>query len=454
MTDNLESQKDEILALKSIYNQLELKMTSDTSGKFIAHPAHRYDKVKLILENDLNIPKSLKHLSILNMDHVHFFIRHMPPIILSFRLPTEYPSNSCPVFSLSCVWLFEKQLELVKEHLLKEWRETKEVILFSWTSFLINDLWEYLNLCDTIFCKDILSPEIIHQIIEHDLNRQLFVFSQSPHKCNVCFEEFKGSICIQFLPCDHIFCKVCMKSYFEILINSGDVNKMLCPDDKCESIALPTQVKELVDNPLYNKYEQILLQRTLDQMSDVVRCPRKFCQNAILKDEGSNMVTCNSCNYIFCILCDKTWHGHHTPCEVESSRRLELYNKWKDSNDAEREAIYKTYGRSKVLEMVADVESAEWLKNNSKLCPSCKTPIQLGIGCNKVLCTICNKYMCWLCSQQIDKTDPYSHFRPGGPCENRLFENTISHDMDDYYDHDNDFDDDLLEIIFEDVDDL
>ena len=454
MTDNLDSQRDEILALKSIYNNHELKMSSDSSGIFIAHISCRNDHVRLIIGNEQIIPKSLKHLCIQQTENVIYCVRHMPPIKLSFKFHPEYPSSSCPIFSLSCIWLSEKQLAIVKHYLLNEWEECKEVILFSWTSFLINDVWEYLELSDNIICTEFFSNDIIRQICEFDFDRKMFVFSQTPHKCNVCFEEFKGSLCMQFLPCDHVFCKICMKSYFEVLIKSGDVSQMLCPHDKCESIALPTQVKELVDNKVYDTYEQVLLQRTLDQMSDVVRCPRKFCQNVILKEDDSNMAKCNSCNLIFCVLCDKTWHGQHTPCALQSSRRLELYDKWKESNDAEREAIYKQFGRSKILEIVADTESAEWIKNNAKSCPNCNAIIQLGIGCNKVLCTICKKYMCWLCSQQIQELDPYAHFRPGGPCENRLFEDTLSHEMEPLFDGEDEFDDDLLEIIFQDIDDI
>ena len=458
--DDLESQQDEILALQSIYDRNEFRTNNDNQGIFTANVQPSVDLVQLILPDCSNVPNCLQHLSVKNRDRVVYNVKYLPPIVLKFEYPLSYPSSSHPKLSLSCIWLPENMMKQVKEHLIKDWEDTKDVILFSWTSFLVNDVWEYLELPNQLVCPEFLSADIIGQLCIFDYEKRLSVFSQTPHKCNVCFDEYKGSLCMQFLPCDHVFCKVCMKSYFEVLINSGDVNQLLCPNDKCDSIALPTQIKELVESDLYEKYEKFLLQRTLDQMSDVVRCPRKFCHNSVLKDVDSNMAQCNSCNFIFCVMCDKTWHGEHTPCEIRSSKYIEMYEKWKGATDPEREAMYKMYGRANVLRIIADIDSAEWLKKNSKPCPHCSTPLQLGMGCNKIKCSVCGNYMCWLCGQKINHTDPYSHFRPGGPCENRLFEDTNTGFEDDWIineDIDNGLqfrdlneDDDWIEIVFQD----
>ncbi|KAL5255840.1 hypothetical protein ACHWQZ_G011168 [Mnemiopsis leidyi] len=456
--DDLESQKDEILALQSIYDNREFRTNNETQGIFTANVQLPLDTVQLILPDQSAVPNCLKHLSIFTENKFTYNVKYLPPIVLKFEYQLGYPSSTYPKFSLSCLWLPDDMLQRVRQQLIDDWEGSRDVILFSWTSFLVNDIWDFLLLPNKLICPEFISSDMISDLCVFDYEKRLSVFKQSPHKCNVCFEEYKGSLCMQFLPCDHVFCKVCMKSYFEVMIASGDVNQLLCPNDKCDSVALPTQVKELVETDLYERYEKFLLQRTLDQMSDVVRCPRKFCQNSVLKDVDSNMAQCNSCNFIFCVLCDKTWHGEHTPCEIRSSKYLEMYEKWKNSSEPEREALYKMYGRANVLRIVADIDSAEWLKINCKLCPHCSTPLQLGTGCNKIRCSVCGKFMCWLCGQKINHNDPYSHFRPGGPCENRLFENTVTGFDEDLIFNDNadngfqfvdNGDDDWIEIVFQ-----
>lgn len=441
--DDLELQQDELLALQSIYDEKEFKIRGEKQGIFNANVEHFMNVVQLILSDDSNIPNSLKHLCERNENSVVYSLRYLPPLTLKFEYPNDYPSSSNPKLSLNCIWMTGEMLQQIKEQLIKEWEETRDVVLFSWTSFLINESWAFLGLTNQFKCPEFIDTAIIDKLCIFDHEKKLSEFSRTPHKCDVCFEEYKGSQCMQFLPCDHVFCKICMKGYFEVLINSGDVNQLLCPKDKCESIALPTQVKELVEIGLYERYERFLLQRTLDQMSDVVRCPRKFCLNSVLKDNDSNMAQCNSCHFIFCILCEKTWHGEHTPCEIKSGKFLELYKAYQSSSDSERQALYKKYGKAQVVNVVAEIESAEYLKNNSKPCPNCGAAVQLGMGCNKIVCSVCSNYMCYLCGKSLNKSDPYAHFRPGGPCENKLYEGTVENDawVDDF---DEDSDDDFI----------
>ena len=36
-------------------------------------------------------------------------LKHLPPVLLGFQLPDDYPSKSPPIFTLSCKWLNRKQ---------------------------------------------------------------------------------------------------------------------------------------------------------------------------------------------------------------------------------------------------------------------------------------------------------------------------------------------------------
>ena len=60
--------------------------------------------------------------------------------------------------------------------------------------------------------------------------------------CKVCFTDKQGSECMKFNKCNHVFCNECMKGYFESQISSGNIKSLTCPQDKCDSHALQTQV--------------------------------------------------------------------------------------------------------------------------------------------------------------------------------------------------------------------
>lgn len=77
-------------------------------------------------------------------------------------------------------------------------------------------------------------------------------------------------------------------------------------------LSFPTfvfQVKQLVDEKLFARYDRLLLQSTLDLMADVVYCPRQSCGTAVMMEPDTTMGICSACQYAFCTLCKLGYHG-------------------------------------------------------------------------------------------------------------------------------------------------
>lgn len=84
--------------------------------------------------------------------------------------------------------------------------------------------------------------DLLEFLREYEQTLEQATFEKSSHVCKVCFGEKMGSSCTRFPSCNHVYCKECMKSYFEIKIEDGMVNGLHCPEDKCSSQASPGQV--------------------------------------------------------------------------------------------------------------------------------------------------------------------------------------------------------------------
>ena len=50
--------------------------------------------------------------------------------------------------------------------------------------------------------------------------------------------------------------------------------------------------------------------------------------------------------------------------------------------------------KERVLE---EVQSSEWMQQNTKPCPNCKQPITKNGGCHHHVCTSCKTKFCWNC---------------------------------------------------------
>ena len=83
------------------------------------------------------------------------------------------------------------------------------------------------------------------------------------------------------------------------------------------------QVKKLVSEEMFAKYDKLLLQTSLDMMLDVTYCPRPTCRSPVLMDKDSAMASCPECRFTFCTLCKLTYHGL-SPCRMKSGRFLSV----------------------------------------------------------------------------------------------------------------------------------
>ncbi|XP_069827794.1 E3 ubiquitin-protein ligase RNF14-like [Dendropsophus ebraccatus] len=424
-TEDQEAQRDELLALASIYSEDEFKRAE---GNFPG------GECNLCLELPSDFVISIKSNSATNSsaDNFEATVLFLPPIVLNIELPLDYPSTTPPNFTLSCKWLSAAQLTLLCQHLDDLWEENKgSVVLFSWIQFLKEETLDYLNIkspyeievssngvqdwmqspektltdgvllergaLDRRAIQDVQSvPALIKYILDFSRAQQKKTFDRKPFSCNICLMERLGSECTHFKPCQHVYCNTCLKDYYEVQIKDGQVSSLNCPEPECTSVATPAQVKDLVGEQLFSRYDDLLLQLGLDSMADVVYCPRITCQAPVIQEPESTMGMCSVCQYAFCILCKMTFHGI-APCKVPEEKNDDLDEEDTDDDEEEDEMEYLARQANKI-------KNVSWIKESTKPCPGCRSPIEKNGGCNKMFCSRCRTPFCWLCLKILYKT--------------------------------------------------
>lgn len=263
--------------------------------------------------------------------------------------------------------------------------------------------------------------DLLPQLLDFDEAQRQRVFDSKVFCCGICFVEKLGSDCLCFKECQHVYCKACMTEYFQIQIRDGNVQCLNCPEPKCTSIATPLQVKQLVDEELFARYDRLLLQSSLDLMADVVYCPRQSCGTAVMVEPDTTMGICSACQYAFCTLCKLGYHGL-SHCKLPAEELRNLRDEYLSATSEGKKFMEQRFGKRVIQKAVEESFSRDWLNENCKSCPRCGTNIQKVDGCNKMTCTSCKQYFCWLCLGLLSKVNPYSHFNnPQSPCYNQLF---------------------------------
>lgn len=101
-----------------------------------------------------------------------------------------------------------------------------------------------------------------------------------------------------------------MRQYLEVKIKTEVVKEKLekgigCPSSDCKA-AIELCVIKNVHPELCDWYDEQLLKAALDNMEDVVYCPRKTCLSPVIVDDvDGNLATCSKCEYNFCKMCNK-----------------------------------------------------------------------------------------------------------------------------------------------------
>ncbi|XP_022645799.1 E3 ubiquitin-protein ligase RNF14-like isoform X1 [Varroa destructor] len=447
----------ELEALESIYQAPMFKRdnfgTHLSGATIIIHT----ELPKLNIHVNISLPSSL------GIEPETFQVEHLPPLQFDVVFPKDYPDYDKPRYILKCHWLSPGDLSRVCAKLDELWELNDGMsIVFIWVDFLEKELLTFLGMIEELNVLKLLMfqhrmghPNISHKvwrpefpgkergrsrfdvrartiyippksfaafIKEANQSRKRELFNKSYVTCSICYSCVCGKDMTMFKPCEHAFCNNCTQAQFCIQIRDGCPNGLLtCMEPSCTSEALSIDVKKLVGEDLFEKYDQLLLNRYLKSRADIISCPRELCEKPVIIEPDSAMATCSTCNLSFCLTCRRPSHGIN-PCETGNASQLAM--KYLNATPEVRAALEKKFSKKYLTAIVNEYDSQNWIKENAKKCPRCQTIIQKSEGCNKMQCWKCSTRFCYLCGKSLEHlADPYLHFSDElNECNNRLFE--------------------------------
>ncbi|XP_060078789.1 E3 ubiquitin-protein ligase RNF14-like [Ylistrum balloti] len=458
LADNLQEQKDEVLALQSIFEGEENRLTvfsvapeeipesedCKENSRFYQLQLQvpvKQDVAKVTLDvctpirgpvNSTTQDSNVQNLAALNYKRsdsgnnllASILISHLTPLNLTVTFPPEYPACGPPQFTLTAIWLSWQQLGALCVMLDKLWEDSPGMpILYTWIDWLENNSLSFLGLRDHVLLQETSPEDIVVDergmqdcldieeavtiMMRYSTDEENFQFRRTDHECCVCFMEFPGADFYRMKQCGHHICRECMQTLCQIHVKEGTVTELVCPESECKTDIPPGVIREVVGEEQFCRYERLTLQKALDTMGDIVWCPR--CQGVVVQesDKTLHLGYCIYCQFSFCTLCKKLWHQGERCVGVEDAVKA-LEDKLSIKKDDAEEI------KRKIERLKEEASSNVYLTNKAKTCPSCHANIQKISGCNKVMCR-CGCALCYVCGKDITQTG-YEHFNQSRYC--------------------------------------
>ncbi|KAI6657573.1 hypothetical protein LOD99_316 [Oopsacas minuta] len=339
----------------------------------------------------------------------------LPSVLIDLLLPSDYPSHSPPSYKIKCDWMDDLHYEQIFNELDALWYPGVG-ILFSWLDWLSNSLLSTLTAdkneielnslkysfpsLDKRILREMKSIDrVVPMLIQNDKDCEEARFLELEMLCEVCYDTKKGSEFYRMYDCPHLYCKECLNGYCQMHVKDGTVQNLKCPTKSCDVLIHPSIVADAVGTEEFERWERLLLERTIDTMEDMQYCPR--CQYPAECDYKNRQAICASCYFVFCSDCNSPWHLGNC-LDGEQVVQVELA-KLKKSKITKEEYLSKSHALQELK------RSEKFLKSTSQPCPKCRVQIHKFEGCNKVTCNQCGTSFCYLCGG----LGGYEHFTSG-----------------------------------------
>ena len=161
------------------------------------------------------------------------------------------------------------------------------------------------------------------------------------NECQVCYEELNNEEKnLNSIPCGHLFCTHCWFNYLKTLISDAKVEKIKCMEHECNEIISEEFIfKHISENEiLVDKYKKFKKRAEILGDKNKKLCPNPDCDSFLQKSDKSKYVKCEY-GHEYCFNCLRPPHGKES-CDDNLEKQLVNWTKGKRVKRCPRCKIY------------------------------------------------------------------------------------------------------------------
>ena len=178
------------------------------------------------------------------------------------------------------------------------------------------------------------NPPIIDDLIDEEEKKSDKKSDDLINECEVCYEELNNEEKdLNSMPCGHLFCTNCWFNYLKTSIMEAKVEKIKCMEHGCSEFVSEDFILNHIEgnDDLIEKYNKFKKRAEIINDKNKKQCPHPNCESFLQKSEKSKYVGCEN-GHKYCFDCLKPPHGNNS-CDQTLEKQ---FLKWKKGKRVKR----------------------------------------------------------------------------------------------------------------------
>ena len=149
-------------------------------------------------------------------------------------------------------------------------------------------------------------------------------------ECDICYEEINDEDKIlNTIPCGHLFCTQCWFNYLKTSIIEAKVDNIRCMDHECDEIISDEFILNHIsrNKVLVEKYKKFTKRAEIIKDVNKKICPNPDCDSFLQKSDLTKYVECEN-GHKYCFECLKPPHGDKS-CDYQEEKQFMTWTKGK-----------------------------------------------------------------------------------------------------------------------------
>ena len=158
--------------------------------------------------------------------------------------------------------------------------------------------------------------------------------------CNVCYDDIeRENIKFNLLPCGHICCTECWSNYLKTLISEAKVERVKCVEHSCNAEIPEEFILKHINNEekLIEKYNRFKIRASIFKDPNKKQCPEPDCESYL--EKGNKKYVKCKIGHEYCFECLRKPHGNST-CEEFMEKEFNIWKVGKRVKKCPRCKIY------------------------------------------------------------------------------------------------------------------